>query len=137
MYVGADKERGKVLGTADEGIVDRYREDPRITPVGRLLRRVSLDETPQFWCVLIGTMSLVGPRPILVEELPQMKEGHSYRHIARPGLTGLWQVSGRKEISWDQRMEMDLEYIHNWSPSMDAVLILRTLNAIISGKGAY
>ncbi|MBC7463675.1 MAG: sugar transferase [Actinobacteria bacterium] len=137
MYQGADQERKSVLGVADEGIAERYKNDRRITPFGRFLRRYSLDELPQFWCVLMGSMSLVGPRPILVEELPQMSPVDEHRLIARPGLTGLWQVSGRKETTWDERMKMDLEYVQNWSPAMDTALLLKTISAIISGKGAY
>jgi exopolysaccharide biosynthesis polyprenyl glycosylphosphotransferase len=137
MYEGAHKERKSVLGTADEGIGERYKNDKRITPFGKVLRRFSLDELPQFWSVLTGKMSLVGPRPILPEEIPQMTTHHEHRLIARPGLTGLWQVSGRKETTWDERMKMDLEYVQTWSPAMDIALILKTVGAIITGKGAY
>jgi exopolysaccharide biosynthesis polyprenyl glycosylphosphotransferase len=137
MYEGAHKERKNVLGAADEGIGERYKNDKRITPFGKFLRRFSLDELPQFWSVLTGKMSLVGPRPILPEEIPQMSTHHEHRLIARPGLTGLWQVSGRKETTWDERMKMDLEYVQNWSPAMDTALILKTVGAIITGKGAY
>ena len=137
MYTGADKERLSVLGRPDEDMAERYRADPRITPWGKFLRRFSLDELPQFWCVLVGTMSIVGPRPILKEELPQLNHHDNYRHLARPGLTGLWQVSGRKQTTWDERMALDLEYVQNWSPFTDLVLVLRTFWVVITGKGAY
>jgi len=137
MYDGAHKERKHVLGAADEGIGERYKNDRRITSFGKFLRRFSLDELPQFWSVLTGKMSLVGPRPILPEEISQMNTHHEHRLIARPGLTGLWQVSGRKETTWDERMKMDLEYVQNWSPAMDMALILKTVSAIVTGKGAY
>jgi len=137
MRRGADADRLAVLGRPDENMSERYKVDPRITRIGKLLRRFSLDELPQFFCVLIGTMSIVGPRPILIQEIPQLKNLDSYRHLARPGLTGLWQISGRKETTWEERMALDLEYVHNWSPITDFILILRTVRVVISGKGAY
>lgn len=137
MYSNADSMRLSVLGRPDENMAQRYRIDPRITPLGKFLRRFSLDELPQFWCVLVGTMSVVGPRPILKEELIQVKDADNYRHLARPGLTGLWQVSGRKETTWEERMALDVDYVQKWSPFIDAVLILRTFRVVITGKGAY
>ena len=89
------------------------------------------------WCVLVGTMSVVGPRPILEEE-NHLVDAHSrFRSIATPGLTGLWQVSGRKEVGWQERMEMDTYYIQSWSFSHDMLLILKTFSAIFSGRGSY
>jgi len=137
MVVGADRMRAEVIGAPDGGIVDRYRQDPRITSLGRFLRRWSLDELPQLFCVLGGSMSLVGPRPMLPEEFELLAGVHHRRHIAKPGLTGLWQVSGRKETSWDERMELDLEYIEAWSPFLDMIIIMRTAGAILSARGAY
>ena len=137
MKKGADLERLSVVGRPDEKMASRYKADPRITRVGKFLRRFSLDELPQLWCVLIGTMSLVGPRPILPEELPQLGEFHFRRQIAKPGLTGIWQVSGRKETSWDDRMAFDIKYVEEWSVALDVILIVRTFKTIVSGKGAY
>lgn len=137
MYFNADSMRLSVLGRPDENMTQRYRIDPRITPLGKYLRRFSLDELPQFWCVLVGTMSIVGPRPILKEELIQVRNADNYRHLARPGLTGLWQVSGRKETTWEERMALDVDYVQKWSPFVDAVLILRTFRVVLTGKGAY
>jgi exopolysaccharide biosynthesis polyprenyl glycosylphosphotransferase len=137
MKQGSDDERLKVLGRPDESMAERYMNDPRITRVGRALRRYSLDELPQLWCVLIGTMSLVGPRPILPEEEVQLGDTHFRRHIAKPGLTGIWQVSGRKDTTWDDRMAFDLKYVQEWSLALDMILILKTFRAIISGKGSY
>mgnify|MGYP000917991532 CR=1 FL=1 len=136
MYVGADQERGSVLGRPDKNMFDRYKKDPRITPFGRFIRRWSLDELPQFWCVLIGTMSVVGPRPILKDELSQIPDAFQIRFLAKPGLTGLWQVTGRKEVPWEERMLRDVIYIDNWNLSLDLVLIAKTANAIVKGNGA-
>ena len=137
MKNNSDQERLSVLGRPDENMAIRYKNDHRITRVGKFLRRYSLDELPQLWCVLIGTMSLVGPRPILPEEEPQMGDFHFRRQIAKPGLTGIWQVSGRKEISWDDRMAFDVKYVEEWSIALDLILIFRTFRAILDGKGSY
>jgi lipopolysaccharide/colanic/teichoic acid biosynthesis glycosyltransferase len=137
MKEGSDLERISILGRPDQDMAERYKNDPRITRVGKFLRRFSLDEIPQLWCVLIGTMSLVGPRPILPEEEPQLGDFHFRRQIAKPGLTGIWQVSGRKETSWDDRMAFDIKYVEEWSVALDLILIARTFRAIVSGRGAY
>jgi exopolysaccharide biosynthesis polyprenyl glycosylphosphotransferase len=127
MRPGSDTSRLEVLGRPDENMVERYRNDPRITRFGKFLRRYSLDELPQLWCVLIGTMSLVGPRPILPQEEEQLGDFHFRRQIAKPGLTGIWQVSGRKDTSWDERMAFDIKYVQDWSIALDLILICRTL----------
>ena len=137
MIKNADSLRSDVIGAPDENIAERYRLDPRITPFGRFLRRWSLDELPQLWCVLIGTMSVVGPRPILEEEYALVGHKSRFRSIATPGLTGLWQVSGRKEVDWQERMNMDTQYIQNWSFVHDMLLILKTFVAILTGHGSY
>lgn len=137
MYVGADKERERVIGTPDESIFERYKSDPRITPFGRILRRWSIDEMPQVINVIGGSMSLVGPRPVLPDELGLFDDADHRRHLTKPGLTGLWQVSGRKEVDWDERMRMDLEYVENWSPALDLVIVAKTAKVVLSGKGAY
>jgi len=137
MYVGADQQRDEVIGTPDAEIFDRYKSDPRITPFGRILRRWSIDEMPQVVNVIGGNMSLVGPRPVLPEELGLFDDADHRRHLTKPGLTGLWQVSGRKEVDWDERMRMDLDYVENWSPALDLVIVAKTAKVVLSGKGAY
>ena len=137
MYVGADVHRKAVLGDDLQEIKNSYRADSRITPFGRFIRRWSIDETPQFFSVLRGEMSLVGPRPVLIEELDLIPPTFHFRFIAKPGLTGLWQISGRKEVDWIDRMHQDVAYVENWSLSNDILLILRTAGAILSGRGAY
>lgn len=137
MVDGADAMRDEVIGAPDADISDRYRADPRITGVGRVLRRWSLDELPQLGCVLLGAMSLVGPRPVLPDELDLIMGDDHGRHVAKPGLTGLWQVSGRKETTWEERMSFDLEYIERWSPMLDVLIILKTVPAVIRARGAF
>jgi len=137
MIKDADRMRVSVIGAPDSDIADRYRNDPRITKFGKIIRRWSLDELPQLFCVLIGTMSVVGPRPILKEELDLVDARSRFRSIAIPGLTGLWQVSGRKEVTWEDRMEMDTRYIQNWSFPHDLWLIAKTFFAIVRGRGSY
>jgi lipopolysaccharide/colanic/teichoic acid biosynthesis glycosyltransferase len=136
MVINADTMRANVLGSPDESMPYRYARDPRVTNFGRFIRRWSLDELPQLWCVLIGTMSIVGPRPILREEDVDVTKANQSRFIAKPGLTGLWQVSGRKEVLWEARMKQDILYIETWSFINDLLLIMRTFGTIISGKGA-
>ena len=137
MYVGADQKRDEVIGKPDEKIFERYKNDPRITPFGRVLRRWSIDEMPQVINVIAGNMSLVGPRPVLPEELGLFDDADHRRHLTKPGLTGLWQVSGRKEVDWDERMRMDLDYVENWSPALDLVIVAKTAKVVLTGKGAY
>ncbi len=137
MIPGADRMRSEILGTPDEEMPERYREDPRITPMGRVLRRWSLDELPQLINVLRGDMSIVGPRPMIFDELPLLKPWEHDRHLCRPGLTGLWQVSGRKETTWEERIELDLEYVRHQSLSQDARIICRTFGVVVRGDGAY
>jgi exopolysaccharide biosynthesis polyprenyl glycosylphosphotransferase len=137
MYVGADKLRDEVIGVPDEAIADRYRRDPRITPFGRFLRRWSIDEMPQVVNVIMGSMSLVGPRPVLLEEMPLLGDADHRRHLTKPGLTGLWQVSGRKTVDWEERMRLDLDYVEHWSPALDLVIVAKTAKAILVGDGAY
>ena len=115
----------------------KLRYDPRITPLGAFLRRSSLDEVPQIFNVLRGEMSLVGPRPMLVEELPLLGTTDHRRHLTKPGMTGLWQVAGRKEVMWNERMQMDLRYVENWSPTLDLVILIKTFKAVATGRGAH
>jgi len=137
MRPGSDAQRLEILGRPDKDMAERYKNDPRITRVGRVIRRFSLDELPQLWCVLVGTMSLVGPRPILPEETPQLGDFHFRRQIAKPGLTGIWQVSGRKDTTWEERMAFDIKYVQDWSIALDLILITRTFKAVLTGKGSY
>lgn len=136
MYPDSADIRLDILGRPDSKMPERYKKDPRITPIGRFLRRWSIDELPQLWCVVIGTMSLVGPRPILFQEMPQVLNHQQLRFIAKPGLTGLWQVSGRKLTTWDERMSGDLAYIQDWSLANDFALIVKTIGTLFTGKGS-
>lgn len=137
MVEGAHLQRLDVLGRPDEDMVERYKNDPRVTRVGRVLRRFSLDELPQIWHVITGEMSIVGPRPMLEEELEQLESAHERRRLFKPGLTGLWQISGRKETTFDERMQIDLRYIDEWTVGLDLVIIARTFGVVLSGKGSY
>jgi exopolysaccharide biosynthesis polyprenyl glycosylphosphotransferase len=137
MFDGADRLRDEVIGRPDEHILDRYRRDPRITPIGRILRRWSIDEMPQIVNVIGGSMSLVGPRPVMLDEVPLMDDADHRRHLTKPGLTGLWQVSGRKAVDWEDRMRMDLDYVEHWSPALDLVIVAKTIKVVLVGNGAY
>lgn len=115
----------------------KLRNDPRVTRVGRLLRRTSLDELPQLWSVLTGDMSMIGPRPIVEEEIPKYGEAYELYRQVPPGLTGLWQVSGRSDTTYPQRTELDSRYIREWSPWLDVKIILRTVLVVLGRRGAY
>lgn len=119
------------------GPVFKIRKDPRITPVGRVLRKLSLDELPQLVSVLNGTMSLVGPRPPLPTEVEHYTKRELHRLSVKPGLTCIWQISGRSDIGFEQWIDMDLDYIRTWTPSMDVKILLLTIPAVILGRGAY
>ncbi|MBB5832740.1 exopolysaccharide biosynthesis polyprenyl glycosylphosphotransferase [Brachybacterium aquaticum] len=118
-------------------VMFKMRNDPRITKPGRFLRRYSLDELPQLWNVVRGEMSLVGPRPALPREVAVYTEDAHRRHNVRPGITGLWQVSGRSDLSWEDTMRLDLYYVDNWSFTQDLLILIRTVRAVISSAGAY
>lgn len=115
----------------------KLRHDPRLTRVGRLLRRLSLDELPQLWNILRQEMSLVGPRPIIREETHKYGQAFELYTQVRPGLTGLWQVSGRSNLTYDERVRLDAYYVRNWSVWLDMVILLRTFMAVMTGRGAY
>ena len=115
----------------------KLRNDPRITRVGAFLRRTSLDEVPQFWNVLEGTMSLVGPRPIVAAEVEKYGEYFADYCKVRPGLTGLWQVSGRSEVTYEERVQLDCEYVRDWSLIGDVKILLRTFPSVANQDGAY
>jgi exopolysaccharide biosynthesis polyprenyl glycosylphosphotransferase len=118
------------------GPVFKVRLDPRLTHVGRILRRLSIDELPQLWNVIVGDMSLVGPRPPLPEEVSRYEPWQRRRLSMKPGLTCLWQVSGRSELDFDRWMALDLKYIDTWSPLLDLKILLKTVPAVLSGRGA-
>ena len=120
-----------------EGPIFKIRDDPRITPVGRVMRRLSIDELPQFVNVLMGSMSLVGPRPALPEEFLDYTERERQRLLVKPGVTCIWQVSGRSDVDFDTWIDMDIEYIQEWSLRMDLMLLVKTVPAVITGRGAY
>lgn len=120
-----------------DGVTFKMARDPRITRVGRLIRRTSIDELPQLWCVLRGHMSLVGPRPPLVKEVARYTLRDRERLTVVPGLTCIWQVNGRSEVPFEQQVEMDLEYIRQNSLTADVKLIAETVPAVVKGRGAY
>lgn len=122
---------------AADGLLFKMKEDPRITRVGKYLRRYSLDELPQLWNVVRGDMALVGPRPPLPGEVAQYGAEVARRLLVRPGITGLWQVSGRSNLSWDDSVRLDLYYVENWSLSLDAMIVWKTFFAIFRQDGAY
>jgi exopolysaccharide biosynthesis polyprenyl glycosylphosphotransferase len=139
MYVDADRRRASLVdfNEVEGGVIFKMRADPRVTPVGRILRKFSLDELPQLLNVLGGSMSLVGPRPPLPEEVQRYNSHVHRRLLVKPGMTGLWQVSGRSDLSWDEAVRLDLYYVENWSLGFDLAIILRTLWAVIRSRGAY
>jgi lipopolysaccharide/colanic/teichoic acid biosynthesis glycosyltransferase len=115
----------------------KLKEDPRVTPIGRFLRRTSLDELPQIWNVIRGEMSLVGPRPIVREEIDKYSAYFYLYCKVKPGITGLWQVSGRSDTTYGQRVAMDVHYVRNWSLWMDIYLLWKTLSVVLRKQGAY
>jgi exopolysaccharide biosynthesis polyprenyl glycosylphosphotransferase len=120
-----------------DGPLFKMDDDPRITRVGRVLRKYSLDELPQFWTVLRGNMSVVGPRPHLEKELDDFPDEGLRRLLIKPGITGLWQVSGRSDLSLEDSVKLDLRYVQNWSLLGDVVIIMKTVRAIVTPQGAY
>ncbi len=120
-----------------EGALFKIRDDPRVTRVGRVLRRLSLDELPQLWNVLRGQMSLVGPRPLPLRDHELLEDWHRARNLVLPGMTGLWQISGRSGLSFDDLVRLDFTYLENWSIWLDVTIIVKTIPAVLSGKGAY
>jgi lipopolysaccharide/colanic/teichoic acid biosynthesis glycosyltransferase len=115
----------------------KLRDDPRVTRVGQFLRRISLDELPQLWNVLKGEMSLIGPRPIVDAEIPKYGMVYEMYRRIRPGISGLWQVSGRSDTSYSHRVELDAYYVHNWSVWLDLVILVRTVRVVMMRRGAY
>jgi exopolysaccharide biosynthesis polyprenyl glycosylphosphotransferase len=138
MVPGAEALRADLTEHNEaDGVLFKLRADPRITRVGRTLRRWSIDELPQLWNVLRGEMSLVGPRPPLPAEVELYEHHVTRRLLVKPGMTGLWQVSGRSDLQWDEAVRLDLFYVDHWSPVMDVAIICRTFSAVTRGSGAY
>jgi exopolysaccharide biosynthesis polyprenyl glycosylphosphotransferase len=138
MVKDADKQLASLLDANEsDGLLFKIRDDPRITSVGRILRRFSIDEMPQFLNVLRGEMSVVGPRPPLRREVEAYDCDLVRRLLVKPGVTGLWQVSGRSDLSWERSVRLDLSYVDNWSMTQDVLLIAKTLRAVFRRSGAY
>jgi exopolysaccharide biosynthesis polyprenyl glycosylphosphotransferase len=138
MVVNAEARLTELRNLNDtDGELFKMRHDPRVTPVGRFLRRYSLDELPQLVNVVKGDMSLVGPRPPLAREVAGYPDDMRRRLVVKPGLTGLWQVSGRSDLSWDESIRLDLTYVENWSLTMDLAILARTVSAVVRSSGAY
>jgi exopolysaccharide biosynthesis polyprenyl glycosylphosphotransferase len=123
--------------TAGNAVLFKLREDPRVTPIGKFMRRFSLDELPQLFNIFLGHMSVVGPRPPLAKEVEEYEDHVHRRFLVKPGLTGLWQVSGRSDLSWEDSVRLDLYYVENWSLAGDFVLVWRTLKTVLRREGAY
>jgi exopolysaccharide biosynthesis polyprenyl glycosylphosphotransferase len=139
MVMNADKMKDGLLGQADRkgDVTFKMKHDPRVTRIGRFIRRFSIDELPQVWCVLKGDMSIVGPRPPVPREVALYTQEDRRRLEVTPGLTGIWQVSGRAEIGFKQQVELDVLYIESHGFWLDLKLILKTIPAVLTGKGAY
>jgi exopolysaccharide biosynthesis polyprenyl glycosylphosphotransferase len=138
MYAdAAERQASLEVDNEASGPLFKIKDDPRVTPVGRFLRRFSLDEMPQVLNVLWGEMSLVGPRPLPVRDYEQLQPWHRKRYLVLPGMTGLWQVSGRIDLSFDDLVRLDFYYIENWSIWLDITILARTLPAVLARRGAY
>jgi exopolysaccharide biosynthesis polyprenyl glycosylphosphotransferase len=138
MYVDAEQRLAELRHlNENDGVLFKIRNDPRVTPVGRWLRKLSLDELPQLLNVLKGDMSLVGPRPPLPEEVAVYADDVRRRLAVKPGMTGLWQVSGRSDLPWEEAVRLDLRYVENWSLTLDFVILMRTVTAVMRSSGAY
>jgi exopolysaccharide biosynthesis polyprenyl glycosylphosphotransferase len=138
MYQGADKDFEALLDQSEGNSVQfKMHRDPRVTPIGRILRRFSIDELPQLFNVLGGSMSLVGPRPHVQQEVDQYDRDMRRRLAVKPGMTGLWQVSGRSDLSWEASVRIDVRYVDNWSLALDLVILSKTVRAVLNGAGAY
>ena len=138
MYVDAEARRAEVIGSSDRaGLCFKSKDDPRITPFGKFLRRSSLDELPQLFNVLIGQMSLVGPRPALPQEVAAYPAAAMERLRVLPGITGAWQVAGRADLGFDEMVALDVSYVRNANLSSDLRILAQTFGAVASGRGAY
>jgi len=138
MVVDAEARKAALMA-ANEGAgpLFKMRNDPRITRIGAVIRKYSIDELPQLFNVLTGSMSLIGPRPCLPTEATRYTAEMRRRHAVKPGLTGLWQVSGRSNLSWDESVKLDLHYVDAWSLAMDVKIAAKTFGAVLASRGAY
>jgi exopolysaccharide biosynthesis polyprenyl glycosylphosphotransferase len=138
MVVDAEARLAEIAHANEhDGVLFKIREDPRVTRVGRFIRKFSIDELPQLLNVLRGEMSLVGPRPPLINEYVRYEQDTHRRLLVRPGMTGLWQVSGRADLPWSEAVRLDLYYVDNWSMVIDLVIMLKTVKAVLASRGAY
>ena len=143
MYEDAKERLEKLLKEDEQAKREwetnfKLKNDPRVTRIGKFLRKTSLDELPQIFNVLKGDMSLVGPRPVIREEIEKYYGDFAqYYYMVKPGITGLWQVSGRSDTDYDKRVRLDTWYVLNWSLWLDLVILIKTVEAVLKGKGAY
>lgn len=139
MRTNSDQLEAELIAQRDAGneVLFKMKDDPRITPIGKFIRRFSIDELPQLFNVIGGSMSLIGPRPPLPREVKQYEDEVYRKFLVKPGITGLWQVSGRSNLSWDESVRMDLYYVENWSFIGDLRILWRTAKAVVDGDGAY
>jgi exopolysaccharide biosynthesis polyprenyl glycosylphosphotransferase len=138
MVVDAEKRRAELVARNEsDGVLFKLRKDPRVTAMGTHLRRWSIDELPQLLNVFLGHMSLVGPRPALPDEAANYADHVRRRLVVKPGLTGLWQVSGRSDLSWEESVRLDLRYVENWSFALDVQILWKTISVLLRGSGAY
>jgi exopolysaccharide biosynthesis polyprenyl glycosylphosphotransferase len=138
MTTSADAEHTHLVDCNEaDGVLFKIQQDPRITRLGGWLRRSSVDEVPQLWNVVRGDMSLVGPRPALPQEVARYDVDPRRRLVVKPGMTGLWQVSGRSDLSWSESVRLDVHYVDNWSLGLDLWILARTIRAVAGHRGAY
>jgi exopolysaccharide biosynthesis polyprenyl glycosylphosphotransferase len=138
MVVDAEQRKAELIASNDcDDVLFKLRQDPRVTAVGAHLRRWSLDELPQLFNVILGHMSLVGPRPALPDEAVKYAEHVRRRLVVKPGITGLWQVNGRSDLSWDESVRLDLRYVENWSFALDLQILWKTTSVMLRRSGAY
>jgi exopolysaccharide biosynthesis polyprenyl glycosylphosphotransferase len=138
MYQNAEDRQADLEGRNEKsGAIFKIKRDPRVTPVGAFLRRWSLDELPQLFNVIRGEMSLVGPRPLPQRDYDRLDDWHRKRYLVLPGITGLWQVSGRSELDFDELVRLDFLYLENWSVFLDLTIMLKTIPAVVRAQGAW
>jgi lipopolysaccharide/colanic/teichoic acid biosynthesis glycosyltransferase len=138
MVVDAEAQKSALMDQNEgNGVLFKMKKDPRITKVGAFIRRFSIDELPQLWNVLVGEMSIVGPRPPVPDEVEAYEKHVHRKFLVQPGITGLWQVSGRSSLSWEDSVRLDLYYVENWSLIQDLVILFKTVRAVLTSDGAY
>jgi exopolysaccharide biosynthesis polyprenyl glycosylphosphotransferase len=138
MYRDADQRQADLESINEaSGALFKIRDDPRMTPVGRFLRGFSLDELPQLWNVVRGQMSLVGPRPLPLRDYERLEDWHKKRYLVLPGITGLWQISGRSELDFDDLVRLDFLYLERWSVFLDLSILVKTVPAVLGRRGAF